>query len=43
MKLEPRRVLLIDDDENFCVAMSRWLEMLGYQITATHIAEEGVQ
>ena len=43
MRLEPRRVLLIDDDENFCVAMSRWLEMLGYQITATHTAEEGVQ
>jgi signal transduction histidine kinase len=38
-----RRVLLVDDHDDTCLAMKRMLERRGYQITIAHSAEQAVE
>jgi len=38
-----RRVLLVDDHHDTCLAMKRMLERRGYQITIAHSAEQAVE
>jgi signal transduction histidine kinase len=41
--LSHRRVLLVDDHDDTCLAMKRMLERRGYQITIAHSAEQAVE
>jgi len=38
-----RRVLLVDDHHDTCIAMKRMLERHGYEITVAHTAEQAVE
>ncbi len=43
MALRKKRVLAIDDDDNFREALNRWLEALGYEPVLASSAEEGFE
>jgi HD-like signal output (HDOD) protein/DNA-binding NarL/FixJ family response regulator len=43
MKFEFKRILIIDDDAQFCGALSRWLQVLGYQHSIAPTAAVGIE